>query len=99
MTRTPEARLWHAVLAHGLHDVAKGRDAGWLGSRDFAIVCALARLDPEALLSRFDPERFCALINAATDAGFRFSLRARRTFRRLESVHGRGGIAGHWHVI
>ncbi len=65
MTRTPEARLWHAVLAHGLHDVAKGRDAGWLGSRDFAIVCALAGLDPEAVRGSFDPERFRALILAA----------------------------------
>ncbi len=65
MTRTPEARLWHAILAHALHDVAKGRDTGWLGSPDFEAVCTLAGLDPQAVLSRFDPERFRALILAA----------------------------------
>ncbi|MBC7164836.1 MAG: hypothetical protein H5U15_07535 [Roseovarius sp.] len=65
MTRSPEQRLWHAVAAHGLHDAAKGRDQGWLGSPDFEVVCALAGLDPEAVLSRFDPDRFRALILAA----------------------------------
>lgn len=65
MNRTPEARLWHAVLAHGLADVAAGRDVDWLGSPDFHEVCALAGLDAEAVLTRFDPERFRRLIKAA----------------------------------
>lgn len=61
----PDARLWHAVLAHALHDAARGRDVDWLTSRDFRIVCYLAGMDPEAVLTRFDPERFRALIRAA----------------------------------
>jgi hypothetical protein len=65
MTRTPEARLWHAVLAHALHDVARGEDTGWIGSTDFAVVCALAGLDPQAVAERFDPERFRRLMRAA----------------------------------
>lgn len=55
-------RLWHAILAHGLHDAACGRDVGWIGSRDFKIVCTLAGLDPEAVVERFAPERFRTLI-------------------------------------
>ena len=62
---TPEASLWHAILAHALHDAARGQDIGWLGSNDFQIVCGLAGLDPEAVLTRFDPERFRRLIKAA----------------------------------
>ncbi|MBC7155629.1 MAG: hypothetical protein H5U19_13675 [Rhodobacteraceae bacterium] len=65
MTRSPEARLWHAILAHSLHDVARGKDTSWLGSRDFAVVCTLAGLDPEAVAERFDPERFRRLMRAA----------------------------------
>ena len=65
MSREPEARLWHAFLSHALHDAAKGTDAGWIGSRDFHEVCNLAGLDPEAVRTRFDPERFRALIRAA----------------------------------
>ena len=65
MTREPEARLWHAVLAHALTDAAKGTDAGWIGSRDFEIVCTFAGLDPQAVAERFDPDRFRALIKAA----------------------------------
>ena len=63
--RTPEARLWHAILAHALHDAALGKDAGWIGSTDFAIICTLAELDPEAVRERFDPERFRRLMRAA----------------------------------
>ena len=65
MTRSPEARLWHAVAAHGLHDVARGQDQGWIGSPDFEAVCALAGLDPEAVAERFDADRFRRLIRAA----------------------------------
>ena len=50
MSDSPDARLWHAVLAHALTDAAKGTDAGWLASRDFHEVCNLAGLDPEAVL-------------------------------------------------
>lgn len=65
MTRDPEARLWRAILAHALHDAATGKDAGWIGSSDFRMVCTLAGLDPEAVQARFDPERFRRLIRAA----------------------------------
>jgi hypothetical protein len=65
MTHTPEARLWHAILAHALHDAAKGDDPGWIGSRDFRLVCGLAGLEPEAVAERFDPERFRRLMRAA----------------------------------
>jgi len=52
-------------LAHALHDAARGQDQGWIGSTDFEICCALAGLDPEAVMTRFDPERFRRLIKAA----------------------------------
>jgi hypothetical protein len=65
MTRTPEARLWHAILAHALHDAARGKDTSWIGSRDFEVICALAGLDPVAVAERFDPERFRRLMRAA----------------------------------
>ena len=65
MTDTPEARLWHAVAAHALHDAAKGKDVEWLASPDFAAVCTLAGLDPEAVATRFDADRFRRLIRAA----------------------------------
>ncbi len=58
-------RLWVAVLANGLHDAARGTDLAWLGSRDFRMVCALAGMDADAVLSKFDPERFRRLIRAA----------------------------------
>ncbi|MET4127163.1 hypothetical protein ACSSV6_000570 [Roseovarius sp. MBR-38] len=62
---TGEVRLWHAILAHGLHDAARGVDVAWLGSRDFFTVCALAGMDPQAVLSRFEPERFRRLMHVA----------------------------------
>ena len=62
MSRDPDARLWHAILAHALHDAATGTDAGWIGSRDFRMVCTLAGLDPQAVAERFDPEQFRRLI-------------------------------------
>ena len=65
MSRDAEARLWHAILAHALHDAATGKDPAWLGSRDFHEVCALAGLDPEVVETRFDAERFRTLIRAA----------------------------------
>ncbi|MFW5881447.1 MAG: hypothetical protein ACOCTP_02900 [Roseicyclus sp.] len=57
--------LWVAVLAAGLQDAAKGRDAAWIGSPDFRHVCTLAGLDPEAVADRFDPEQFRRTIRAA----------------------------------
>ncbi|NHQ75192.1 hypothetical protein HAT86_12070 [Roseovarius gahaiensis] len=65
MTRTPEARLWQSVLTAGLHDAAKGKDAGWIGSSDFQLVCVFTGLDPEAVAERFDADRFRRLIKAA----------------------------------
>jgi len=57
--------LWQAVAAQGLHEAATGKDAGWIGSRDFAAVCTLAGLDPEAVAERFNPETYRKLIRAA----------------------------------
>lgn len=59
------ARLWQSVLAAGLHDAARGKDADWIGSRDFASVCTLAGLDAEAVAERFDPETYRQTIKAA----------------------------------
>ena len=58
-------RLWCAVLTHALHEAAKGTDTGWIGSRDFRLVCDLAGLDPQAVQARFDPERYRQAIRAA----------------------------------
>ena len=61
MAQNPELHLWRAVLAAGLHDAAKGdkpQDAAWLRSRDFVAVCALAQVEPEAVLRAYRPERF-----------------------------------------
>ena len=63
--RTPEARLWHAILAHALHDAALGKDVAYLDSPDFHMVCTLAGLEAEAVRERFDPERFRRLMRAA----------------------------------
>ncbi|KPP81853.1 MAG: hypothetical protein HLUCCO07_16795 [Rhodobacteraceae bacterium HLUCCO07] len=65
MTDSPDRRLWCAVLGAALHDAARGKDEGWIGSRDFQIVCTFAGLDPEAVAERFDPDRFRRLIRAA----------------------------------
>ena len=54
--------LWSAVLSHGLHDAACGRDVGWLGSPDFKAVCVMAGHDPAAVRDRFDPEQFLTQI-------------------------------------
>ena len=62
---TPERSLWCFVLQHALHDAAKGTDAGWIGGRDFRMVCALAGVEAEAVEERFNPEQFRALIRAA----------------------------------
>lgn len=56
-----DLHLWRAVLVHGLEDAARAktpRDAAWLGSRDFAVVCHLAQVEPEAVLRAYRPERF-----------------------------------------
>ena len=49
------ARLWQAVLGAALTDAAKGKDAGYLGSRDFEMVATLAGFDPDAVATRFEP--------------------------------------------
>jgi hypothetical protein len=61
----PESQLWRAILAHALHDAAKGKDAGWIGSRDFEIVCTFAGLDPDAVRDRFDPKKHRKALRAA----------------------------------
>ena len=58
MAQNPELALWRAVLVAGLSDAARGQDAGWIRSRDFAMVCYLAGLDPQAVLRAYKPERF-----------------------------------------
>ena len=61
MAVNPDLHLWRAVLVAGLHDAAKGatpQDAAWIGSRDFHMVCALAQVEPEAVLRAYCPARF-----------------------------------------
>ncbi len=40
--------LWRAVLYAGLLDAVAGRDADWLRSVDFEVVCELAEVHPDA---------------------------------------------------
>ena len=54
----PDLHLWRSVLIMGLNDAAKGRKAAWIGSADFAHVCYLAQVDPQAVLRAYRPERF-----------------------------------------
>lgn len=53
--------LSRTVLLIGLHDAAAGRDAEWLGSDDFAYVCNLAGIDPQAVLRCYHPDRLATL--------------------------------------
>jgi len=43
----------------------QGCDAGWIGSSDVHMICALAGTETDAVAERFDPERYRALIRAA----------------------------------
>ena len=54
----PDLHLWRVVLVTGLRDAAKGIQRDWLGSPDFARVCYLAQVDPQAVLRAYRPERF-----------------------------------------
>ena len=57
----PDLHLWRAVLAQALHDAARGatpQDAAWIGSTDFHTVCALAQVEPQAVLRAYRPGRF-----------------------------------------
>ena len=68
MAQNPDLHLWRAVLVAGLHDAAKGatpQDAAWIGSTDFHMVCALAQVEPEAVLRAYSPERFARLPKVA----------------------------------
>lgn len=65
MAVNPSLHLWRAVLVAGLHDAAKGDDPGWIGSRDFRLVCALAQVNPEAVQRAYAPERFKRLRKVA----------------------------------
>lgn len=58
MAVNADLHLWRAVLVHGLHDVARGKDDGWIGSTDFRTVCTLADVEAEAVLRAYVPERF-----------------------------------------
>ncbi|MFW5881456.1 MAG: hypothetical protein ACOCTP_02945 [Roseicyclus sp.] len=49
---TGERTLWAEVLLAALRDAEKGRDAGWIGTRDFRLVCTFAGLDPDAVADR-----------------------------------------------
>ena len=52
-----DLHLWRAVLVYGLHDHAHGRDQRWIGSKDFYTVCALAQVEPQAVLRSYRRER------------------------------------------
>ena len=52
----PELHLWRAVLVAALDDAARAKtpaDAAWITSRDFAMVCHLAQVDPAAVRRSF----------------------------------------------
>ncbi|WP_101067717.1 hypothetical protein [Roseovarius salinarum] len=55
MSDCPDRRLWCAVLGAALHDAARGKESGWIGSRDFHTVCALVGIDPDAVAERLAP--------------------------------------------
>lgn len=63
--QNPDLALWRSVLRYGLTDAAAGEpaDVAWLGSRDFAHVCYLAGVDPDAVLRTYHPARFKRLKN------------------------------------
>ena len=50
-----ERALWAEVLLAALRDAEKGKDAGWIGTRDFRLVCTFAGLDPDAVAERLAP--------------------------------------------
>lgn len=58
MTDDLDRRLWCAVLGAALHDAATGKDADYIGSRDFHVVADLAGLDSETLAERFNPDDY-----------------------------------------
>lgn len=61
MAQNPELHLWREVLRMGLMDAARQtepKDSAWIGSHDFVLVCALAQVDPQAVLRCYRPERF-----------------------------------------
>lgn len=53
----PDLHLWRAVLVVGLHDAAKGIEPDWPGSPDFVTVCHLAKVDPQAVLTAYQPAK------------------------------------------
>lgn len=56
MAQNPDLHLWRSVLVAGLRDEARGDHKKWIGSRDFATVCNLAGLDPDAVMRAYRPE-------------------------------------------
>jgi hypothetical protein len=52
----PTRALWRTVLILALADAAKGKDAGWVNTTDFRLVCALADLDAEAVRRAFEAD-------------------------------------------
>lgn len=64
-----EAGLWVAVLAAGLHDAARGKDAAWMDTPDFETVCALAGFDPDAVRERFTADLSCHRTTRADPRG------------------------------
>ena len=49
MAANPRQAMWCAVLELAIADARRGKDPGWIGSDDFAMVCALAGVDPEGV--------------------------------------------------
>lgn len=47
-----ERELWAEVLRIGIEDALHGNDPGWIGTRDFFIVAALAGMDGAAVQDR-----------------------------------------------
>ena len=68
MAQNPELHLWRAVVVASLMDAARQtepKDAAWICSRDFVLVCHLAQVDPQAVLRSYWQERFRIRAKAA----------------------------------
>lgn len=59
--QNPDLALWRTVLVAGVKDAARGVDLDWLASDDFAEVCNLAQVEPDAVLMAFNTFRGVAL--------------------------------------
>jgi hypothetical protein len=86
----PCLHLWRAVLLAGLHDAGSGVETGWIGSRDFRTVCALAGLKTPTERGPF-PFRGRGALGQAFGPAF-FPYRSRMASMRACNASLRGGL-------